>query len=120
MGFQHTLLAEGRWQQLSLIEQLANIGSEVHRAVEWKRREDADRFLGAFERALELFDLTLADPRWRHRLKEIARSREVFCDTMVGENQYGTPPEAIDKYFMQFGTAAAIERKRNREQTKHQ
>ena len=32
-GFQHQSLAEGRWFTLSLAEQLANIGSEVSRAI---------------------------------------------------------------------------------------
>jgi hypothetical protein len=29
MSYQHQSLASGRWRSLSLIEQLANIGSEV-------------------------------------------------------------------------------------------
>jgi len=32
----HKKLAEGRWFQLSLCEQLGNIGSEVDRALHWK------------------------------------------------------------------------------------
>ncbi len=36
MSYQHKDLAAGRWSQLSLIEQMANIGSEVERALNWR------------------------------------------------------------------------------------
>lgn len=87
----------------TLAEQLGNIGSEVSRAI--KARSDQKRFDGAVDRALELFDLTLADPRWRKRLKEIARARELFCDAILG-GEYGTTLEDLDKYFFYFALAA--------------
>ena len=52
----HTELASGRWYQLTLMEQLGNIGSEVSRAIKWRGRDDK-LFMRAIERALELFDL---------------------------------------------------------------
>ncbi|TSC79261.1 MAG: Uncharacterized protein G01um101429_496, partial [Parcubacteria group bacterium Gr01-1014_29] len=96
---------EGRWFQLSLMEQLGNIGSEVGRAA---RAEDKDtqRFDNAVERALDLFDLTLEDKRWRGRLREINRAREVFCDAVYGGKEYGSSLADLDKYFMQFAFAA--------------
>jgi hypothetical protein len=103
----HAGLASGRWQTLTLAEQLGNIGSEVGRAIRAGERDDADRFEGALERALELFDLTLADPRWRgHRVREIARAREVACDFPVGENDYRSTAASLDAYFLQFAIAA--------------
>ena len=103
--FIHKELAEGRWFQLSLMEQLGNIGSEVGRAA---RAEDKDtqRFDNAVERALDLFDLTLEDKRWRGRLREINRAREVFCDAVYGGKEYGSSLADLDKYFMQFAFAA--------------
>lgn len=106
----HRELAEGRWQQLTLMEQLGNVGSEVHRSIMWHEKNDLPHFQNAFDRALELFDLTLADPRWKGRRKEIARSREVFCDIFYGDNQYGTDPQSLDDYFMQFAVAARLKR----------
>jgi hypothetical protein len=75
----HKTLGDGRWFTLSLVEQLANVGSEVERAIVWRSRGDGERFEKAFERMLELIDLTAADPRWRaaRRLKEIRRLRDV-------------------------------------------
>ena len=106
MQYTHRELAKGGWQKLTLMEQFANIGSEVHRAITWFEKKEQLHFQNAFERALELFDLTLADPRWQGRRKEIARSREVFCDLFYGGNQYNTDPKSLDNYFMLFAIAA--------------
>ena len=53
MIYQHRGLAEGRWQQLSFIEQMANIGSEVGRALSWRAKDNPIYCQRAFERALE-------------------------------------------------------------------
>lgn len=105
MAPQHASLAAGRWQSFSLMEQLANVGSEVGRA---RRRlvtepEAAER---AWVRALELLDLTIQDDRWRGRRKELTRVRECLCDAMQGGKEYGTTFEALDRYFLPFAIAA--------------
>ena len=61
---QHRDLAAGRWWELTLAEQLGNVGSEVSRAARWTGR-NPDLATRALHRALELVDLTLADPRLR-------------------------------------------------------
>jgi hypothetical protein len=99
----HPGLATGRWQRLSLAEQLANVGAEVGRM---RRRGPAKERAAAFERALELLDLTLADPRWRGRLKEIARAREILCDAADGGREYGATLEELDRYFLDFALVA--------------
>ena len=71
MSAQHTDLAAGRWQALSLMEQMANVGSEVERTISWKRKGNRDYERLAFDRALELLDLTIRDTKNRLRLKEI-------------------------------------------------
>ena len=105
MNAQHETLAQGRWQTMSLAEQLGNIGSEVHRARLAEHTHET-RFLNARDRALELFDLTLTDRRWHGRLREIARSREVFCDAAFGGKEYGSTLENLEKYFDQFALLA--------------
>ncbi len=99
--FIHQELATGRWYKLSLPEQLANIGSEVSRARIWQGK-DKNIFWGAVERALELFDLTLLDVRWKGRLREIARVREVFCDAVTGGKEYKSKLQDLDHYFLHF------------------
>ncbi len=105
--FQHQTLASGRWRRLSLLEQLGNIGSEVSRALRWKER-DTKLFFGAIERALELFDLTLDDSRWKGRRWEIARAREVFLDAVSGGTEYKSSLEDLVRYFDQFAYAAQL------------
>jgi hypothetical protein len=100
---QHSSLASGRWFELSLFEQLGNIGSEVGRTF---KTTDPEHRQAAAYRALELFDLTLADSRWRGRGSELARSREVFCDFVFGDNQYNSDAVSLEKYFMQFAIVA--------------
>ncbi|OGG62983.1 hypothetical protein A3C21_03260 [Candidatus Kaiserbacteria bacterium RIFCSPHIGHO2_02_FULL_59_21] len=101
MAFQHD---PARWHTLSLAEQLGNIGSEVHRA-RMAEHANESRFIAARDRSLELFDLTLADPRWKGRLREIARAREVFCDAAEGGKQYQTTIAELEPYFDRFAMA---------------
>ena len=105
MAYQHAELANGGWQTLSLAEQLGNIGSEVHRSA-LAEGKNAERFIRARDRTLELFDLTLADNRWRGRMREIARARELFCDASTGGASYGTTLASLEKYFDQFAVLA--------------
>ncbi|HJZ24525.1 MAG TPA: hypothetical protein VJ201_08815 [Candidatus Babeliales bacterium] len=108
----HKELAAGRWFQLSLIEQLANIGSDVIRTIEWKKKGDLQLSRDAFYRALELIDLTIADPKNRKRLKEIVRTREALVDHFVYDNEYHTTDEIWYNYFYDFNYAAALQRGR--------
>lgn len=102
----HKNLAAGRWRELSFVQQMGNIGSEVGRA-KLAQGKDAARFWGAVARAQELFFLTLADPRWsRWRKKEICRAFEVFCDAVLGGQAYESDLESLDRYFMYFALLA--------------
>jgi hypothetical protein len=105
---QHRDLAAGRWWDLTLAEQLGNVGSEVSRAARWSAR-NPEVARGALYRALELLDLTLADPRHRKspaRLREIARAREVVADFFAGPNQYGSTAASLQRYFDAYAVAA--------------
>ena len=84
---EHEDLAAGRWFELTLMEQMGNIGSEVNRTWAWQKKDRAEYSQQALERTLELFDLTMSDSRWAKmngRLKEISRAREIFCDLFLG------------------------------------
>ncbi len=94
--------ASGGWFKLSLAEQLANIGSEAGRARKWQGK-DENIFWSAVERALELSDLILEDPRWRGgKLREIARLKETFCDAITGGKEYKSTLKDLDRYFLSF------------------
>jgi len=106
MIVQHKELAAGRWFKLSLVEQMANVGSEVERAINWKAKSNLEYSQKAFERALELLDLTLDDNKNVKRFREVARVREAIVDFLAGQNEYGSTAEAWKKYFLQFAYAA--------------
>ena len=105
----HKQLATERWHTLSLVEQLANVGSDVARAARWYGK-DLQRCDQAFERALELLDLTIAGERWKGRRKELTRARELLCDAMFRGNTYGSDLASLDRYFLHFAMAARVGR----------
>jgi hypothetical protein len=93
----HRELATGRWFGLPLMEQLAHVGSEIERTMRWRSKGNTEYARRAFERALELLDLTIADAKHRSRLHELTRLRE---------------DESWGRYFHAFTHAAAIARGR--------
>ena len=100
---QHKNLEE-TWKKQSLPYQMANIGSEVSRA--FKNQDKPTRFRGAFERALELFDLSIDVAKERRAdatLRELCRAREEFCDYFNG-NTYCSNFAKIQKYYDDFAT----------------
>ena len=103
---QHKDLAAGRWQKLSFVEKMANIGSEVERAINWKNRQNPDYSRKAYDRALELIDLTLDSLQGFSRLKEIARMRELLVDYFSGTNEYQSTDSSWRNYFSPFTFAA--------------
>lgn len=109
MTAQHQGLAAGTWHQRSLLDQLANVGSEVGRMRRW-REQNPELCERAFLRALELLDLTLEDARWRGRRKELSRARTFLCDAMLGGREFGCSLEEIDRYFLAFAMAARARR----------
>jgi hypothetical protein len=108
---QHESLAAGRWQALSLVAQLANVGSEVERALNWQTKQNPEYSRLAFLRALELLNLTIADPRHRRRLKELTRLREALLDYFLGSNEFHSTEKLWRGYFYSFAYASALARK---------
>ena len=103
----HASLAAGRWQTLTLMEQLGNVGSEVERAIRAHEQRWPDGGENALARSLELFDLTAADPRWKlHQRREILRAREQFCRVFFDDTAEPDLADYLRKYFLQFAIAA--------------
>jgi len=91
---------------------MAHIGSEVERAIAWQQKKNPEYSQMAFERALELLELTIADPRNRRRLKELTRLREVLLDYFMGDNQFRSSEKSWKNYFYAFGYAVSISKSR--------
>ncbi len=102
----HKDLAMGRWFQMTAMEQLGNIGSEVARSLQWHQKKETENRNKAIGRMLDLIDLTVRDPKWINRLRELLRTREVLCDYFFGNNQYSISEEDIVKEFLYYGIAA--------------
>jgi len=106
MSYQHKDLAAGRWKELPFLEQMSHIGGEVERALHWRARNDSEHSRKAYERALELFDLTLDNSGSRAHLREIARAREALVDYFDGTNEFKSTEVSCRNYFSHFTYAA--------------
>lgn len=102
----HKDLASGRWFTLTAMQQLGNIGSEVERSLRWEKKGEIENRDQAIYRTLDLIDLTVEDPKWEGRLKELLRMREVLCDYFFSDNTYSVSPEKLQKEFLYYGIAA--------------
>ena len=95
-----------KWQKMSLAEQMGNIGSEVSRFLHFGNNKDKENEEKSFERALELLDLTIADARWRFRIREILILRVIIADIFVRGNNFDISSEALNNYFLPFALKA--------------
>ncbi len=111
--YYHQQMASGDWKKFTFAEQMANIGSEVIRAISWKKKRNLEYSKLAFYRALELIDLTrpclLRDS---YRLKEVSRIREALVDYFVADNQYCSSDLLWERYFLAFNYLAALRKTR--------
>lgn len=88
-----------KWLDLSLPEQMVNIGNEVKRAVRFdKNREKKQAFI---EKALKYIDLTIEDPKNKAVVPEIKIGREVLEDYLE-KHELDYTKEQIRDYYMAF------------------
>ena len=111
MKNQHPQLAKGRWEKLSLMEQLANVGSEVIRASNWKQKNNSEYSKLAFYRALELLSYCFTDSKNKSKLRELTRMYELLVDYFEGTNIYRSSAEKLNKQFISYTFAAQLDRK---------
>jgi len=98
---------KNRWLRFSLAEQMANIGAEIGRAINWREKGTSES-MAFFERGLELLDLTIEDVKNRKRLQELLRVRECLADYFCFDNIYGSDDEKWNNYFYGFNYAANL------------
>jgi len=102
----HKNISAGKWIKLSIIQQMANIGSEAERAMNWKKQERQEYFWNSLCRTLDLINLTIADKKNIIRLRELTRTKELWLDFVMGENEHDQSDEGWQKYFYSFYSAA--------------
>lgn len=111
MTIQHKDLTRDRWSKFTFSEQMANIGSEVLRAINWRTKGNKPYSQKAFYRALELLDFTQQTRLPFHRRREIARVRSAIVDDFAGKNTFQSTDRAWGQYFCAFAFAASRERR---------
>jgi len=95
-------MIKDKWHKMGLAKQMGNIGSEVFRLINLKEKADSKGAQSSFIRILELIDLTIGDERWKDRLFEILRLREVICDFYLDKKIYNVSVKNLKKYFIPF------------------
>lgn len=93
------------WHNLSLAQQLGNVGSDYERALRWKSAGHSARLAAALARTLEQMDLTLADSRWSGpKRREIARARDEVCNEILYRDD-AQSADRLKRYFLAFAIA---------------
>ena len=95
-----------KWANLSLYEQMGNIGSEVGRSMNAIARGDEAALDGAYRRGLDLIDATVDAWPSQARKRELLRARELFAEAVESRQ----PDRRLDAYFMQYAMAARLAR----------
>lgn len=88
-----------KWFELSLVQQMINIGNEVKRALKFS--SDSDKRNMFFDRAIQYTHLTMEDPKNAHVLSELLISKEVLED-YFGEHNLACTGEQINGYYQAY------------------
>jgi len=102
----HKNLTKDSWKKIPFIEQMSHVGSEIFRAIKWKRKDNIEYSQKAYIRGLELLGLTISVQRGFYRICELTRLREVLNDYFYGNNIFNSTGSSLEKYFYQFNFAA--------------
>lgn len=90
-----SILSE-KWFQLSLVQQMVNIGNEVKRALKFSSNLERKNMF--FDRAIQYTQLTMEDPKNVHVLPELLISKEVLEDYR-GEHKLACTGEQLARYY---------------------
>ncbi len=93
---------EIRWWKMNVGQQIANVGSEVARAIRKKNKGDKE---GAEEfciHAVEMLGYSKLDPKNVNRRKELLLAQEELVDYILGENRFGNDDISIMKWYDAF------------------
>lgn len=90
------------WFDMPIGVQISNVGSEVYRALQWKKRGNKQRETAFCKKAIEFLDIMKQDPKNKYRIGEIESCIEELEDYFLGNNQYQTTEEMLIKYYDAF------------------
>ena len=93
---------EMRWFGMSVKMQLANVGSEVSRAIRWKNKGEEEKKVRFCDKAIDLLQLTKKDPKNACRHGELDFCIEELQDYFKGDNYYQTTDAMLTRYYDAF------------------
>lgn len=83
--YYHKNLTLGTWGQRDFAFQMANIGSEFSRMINWLQKGNKEHYDNAMFRGLELLDMTITLAP-NHKKRELCRLRENCCELWIKED----------------------------------
>jgi hypothetical protein len=83
---QHAGLSPDRWAAFSFAQQVLMIGNEMNRCLYHLGLQAWDRARPAYERVLQLVDLTVGLPLTRSRRRELLRWRELVASLYLDDH----------------------------------
>ena len=88
-----------KWFELSLVQQMVNIGNEVKRGLKFESTPDKKNMF--FEKAIQYTQLIMEDRKNAHILPELLISKEVLED-YSGEHNLACTGEQINGYYQAY------------------
>ncbi len=98
----HKNLSAEKWQKFSKEDQILNIAAEFSRAKNWLAEGEKKQALDCLNRAFELLDLTINDPRWRRGLNELLRFRDVLAQFYIKKDKNTEEFKKIFRTLLMF------------------
>ena len=100
-----------KWAEISILDQMANIYSEVGRTILAKNSGDDQKFEAALSRALDLFEATIEilNKQKSPRTREVLLAKYQFLSLFFAKRRQ-EDQVSLERYFRQFAIAARISR----------
>lgn len=83
MSYLHKHLTPDKWSKYKESYQILSIGAEIGRAKNLIIINDYKNVVNCYLRALDLLYLTVHDPKWKKKLKELLRLKEYLAETLL-------------------------------------
>jgi hypothetical protein len=104
---QHVLLSPERWSSFSLDQQILMIANEMNRAGKLMDPQYLDRCRAAYERVLNLTDMTVLVQHKRTFRREILHWRDLVSELYIDENPDAIRHAAAFRTLLRFSPEAS-------------
>ncbi len=96
----------GRWQTLTISEQLGNVASEFARFRYWHERGEDARIDQAYARLREIVRLTVEDSRWTTRRHELEQLDAAIRHLGGEQSELAVSFDEVERYLLPFAVLA--------------